>query len=374
MTERPLSSIIIDNYNYGRYLPDAIDSALAQTYPNVEVIVVDDGSTDQSRDVIARYGPRVTPLFKPNGGQASAFNAALPLSRGYAVHFLDSDDTILPTAIERAMERFADPAVVKVQWPLRTVDERGRPLGHVIPRAALPDGDVRDRLRGPSPDYPFPPQSGNMWRRDVLADLSSIPEEPFRTGGADLYLSMLCVLDGRVASVPESLGTYRAHSASHYTGLDFDARLDVTIRRQFLVYEALARRCRARGMEADAELWKQNSWLYKIQQSIREVAEAVPAGASLILADGDEWAAGPVFAGRRRFYFPEQDGQFWGAPADDTAAIAELSRLRRAGARFIIFAWPTFWWLDYYHGLDEYLQTRCRRLLSNDRLIIFELG
>ncbi len=90
--------------------------------------------------------------------------------------------------------------------------------------------------------------------------------------------------------------------------------------------------------------------------------------------DGDEWAAGPVFAGRRRFFFPERGGQYWGLPADDGAAVEELERLRREGAGFIVFAWPTFWWLDYYRRLDDYLRTGCRRLVTNDRLIIFELG
>ncbi len=374
MSDAPLASILINNYNYGRYLSEAIDSALAQTYPNVEVIVVDDGSTDESRNVIATYGQRLTAILKDNSGQASAFNAALPRTRGYAVHFLDADDTLFATAIERAIERFSDPAVVKVQWPLQTVDERGSRLPHVIPHANLPDGDLRDYVYRTSPDYPFPPQSGNMWRRDVLVDLFPIPEEMYRTGGADLYMSMLCVLHGNIASLGSPQGTYRVHAASHYTGLSFDDRWDVVTRRQFHAYDALTRRCRERGIKVDAEIWKQNSWLNKIQQSKQEVAATVPRGASLILVDGDEWAAGPVFAGRRRFFFPERGGQYWGLPADDGAAVEELERLRREGAGFIVFAWPTFWWLDYYRRLDDYLRTGCRRLVTNDRLIIFELG
>lgn len=78
--EQPLASIIIDNYNYGRFLADAINSALAQTYQHTEVIVVDDGSTDNSREIISQYGDRIRPVLKENGGQGSAFNAGFEAS------------------------------------------------------------------------------------------------------------------------------------------------------------------------------------------------------------------------------------------------------------------------------------------------------
>src|SRR6202167_4054060 len=98
----PLVSIIIDNFNYARFIRAAIDSALAQSYAQVEVIVVDDGSTDNSRDVISSYGNRVSAVFKPNGGHASAFNAGFRASRGSIVMFLDAYQALLPTAGEDA--------------------------------------------------------------------------------------------------------------------------------------------------------------------------------------------------------------------------------------------------------------------------------
>src|SRR6516164_3747657 len=111
------ASIIINSYNYARFLGQAIDSALEQTYPYTEVIVVDDGSTDDSRAVLTGYGDRVRAVIKDNGGQASAFNAGLRVSRGEVVFFLDSDDALLSTAVARAVELFRDPEVVKVHWP-----------------------------------------------------------------------------------------------------------------------------------------------------------------------------------------------------------------------------------------------------------------
>ena len=94
---KPLVSVIINNYNYGRFVADAIDSALTQTYSNCEVIVVDDGSQDNSREVIARFGDRVRTVLKSNGGQSSAFNAGFAESSGGVICFLDSDDVFLST-------------------------------------------------------------------------------------------------------------------------------------------------------------------------------------------------------------------------------------------------------------------------------------
>jgi glycosyltransferase involved in cell wall biosynthesis len=79
--DSPLVSIIVDNYNYGRFLCDSIGSALAQEYSNVEVVVVDDRSTDNSAEVIRSYGQRIRTIFKPNGGHASAFNAGFKASK-----------------------------------------------------------------------------------------------------------------------------------------------------------------------------------------------------------------------------------------------------------------------------------------------------
>jgi glycosyltransferase involved in cell wall biosynthesis len=92
MKQNPLVSIIINNYNYGRFVREAIDSGLNQTYSHKEVIVVDDGSTDDSREIIASYGNGITSVLKENGGQASAFNAGFAVSQGDIICFLDADD------------------------------------------------------------------------------------------------------------------------------------------------------------------------------------------------------------------------------------------------------------------------------------------
>ena len=96
---QPLVSVIIPCYNYGRYLHKAIESVLAQTYIHYEIIVVDDGSTDNSRDVAKKYG-MVTYIFQSNAGLAAARNKGIENSNGQFIVFLDADDWLCPTALE----------------------------------------------------------------------------------------------------------------------------------------------------------------------------------------------------------------------------------------------------------------------------------
>ena len=103
MTLRPLVTVLITNYNYGRFLREAIDSALNQTYRNVEVVVVDDGSTDESREIIDGYGGRIVSVLKENGGQGSAFNAGIAASRGEIICLLDADDSFDLCKVERVV-------------------------------------------------------------------------------------------------------------------------------------------------------------------------------------------------------------------------------------------------------------------------------
>ena len=106
MKIEPLVSIIINNYNYDRFLAEAINSALNQTYRKIEVIVVDDGSTDNSRNIIASYGSRIIPVLKSNAGQASSFNEGIKVSQGKIISFLDSDDLFHPDKVEKIVDFF----------------------------------------------------------------------------------------------------------------------------------------------------------------------------------------------------------------------------------------------------------------------------
>ena len=192
MQGQPLASIVICSYNYGRFLAEAIDSALNQTYPDVEVIVVDDGSTDDSCDVIRRYRDRVVPVLKDNEGHDAAINTGFRLSTGQVVCFLDSDDGLFPTAVESAVKAMRDSDVVKVHWPLCVVDEQGHRTGKLLPGGWLPEGDLRDTVLRQGPhSYPSPPTSGNAWARRFLERVCPIRYSTcFSRGNCQMLYSM----------------------------------------------------------------------------------------------------------------------------------------------------------------------------------------
>jgi glycosyltransferase involved in cell wall biosynthesis len=372
MSSANLASIIITSYNYGRYLGEAIDSALNQTYARTEVIVVDDGSTDNSRAVIASYGDRIIPLLKENGGQASALNAGFTLSRGEVVLFLDSDDMLLPTAVEEALRRFAPGDVAKVHWPLRVIDEEGRMTREVV-TPDLPEGDLREVLLRDGPDgYTWPPTSGNAWARSFLERVLPMPEPEYRTC-PDYYLSAFVPLFGAVRTIQEPQAIWRGHVDNHIRRAPFEERLHAGVQRADHCLGELGRYCCNLGLDVDPEVWKRSSWWHQIDTVIREVTARIPPGAAFILVDEDAWDAGELVAGRRRIPFPERDGQYGGALPDDQAAVQELERLRQSGASLIVFTWPHLWWLEYYRELHCYLHSQFRCVLEDDRLVIFDL-
>jgi hypothetical protein len=211
-------AIVINNYNYARYLRAAVESALAQSYVAVSVIVVDDGSTDESRELLSGYADRVQLVLKENGGQASAFNAGFDACREDIIIFLDADDVLLPEAAGLVADRFArEPELVKAQYRLEVIDSAGRPTGEIKPQPhlVLPQGDMRQAELAFSFDIVWLATSGNAFRREAVAQLFPIPEERFRLC-ADRYLVHLAALLGPVASLDEIGGRYRVHGLNSY--------------------------------------------------------------------------------------------------------------------------------------------------------------
>jgi glycosyltransferase involved in cell wall biosynthesis len=248
---RTVVSIVIPNHNYARFLPAAIDSALAQTYSPVEVIVVDDGSTDDSRAVIESYGSRITPIMKPNAGHGSALNAGYAASRGEIVIFLDADDELTPDAVEQVIDSW-HPGVAKAQFQLEMVDENGKPLGERVPRFDhyLPNGDIRDRIANYG-EYPSSPSSGNAYSRAALDRLMPM-DEALWFAGAEKSLVFLTPFFGDVVSLRASLGRYRIHpdNDSGFKGRHLE-KLHRRLTAIYFVPGTICRVAAAKGIQLD---------------------------------------------------------------------------------------------------------------------------
>lgn len=220
MSDRPLASILINNYNYGAFLGEAIDSALNQSYPNTEVIVVDDGSTDNSREIIAGYGERIIPVLKANGGQASAFNAGFAASSGEIICFLDSDDMCLPEKVAETVKAFGD----REDWGwcfhnMLVFDADTETSASPTPndsslqeydlRADLQKGKLKGKLKF------TPPTSGLCFRRSLLKQILPMPEAKgvFLSDG---YLEWPAFALSKGILLDKPLGVYRIHNANAY--------------------------------------------------------------------------------------------------------------------------------------------------------------
>ncbi len=200
-------SIAINNHNYARFLGAAVDSALAQTYPNIEIVVVDDGSTDESWNLMQGYGSRITALRSDNLGQGSAYNLGFERCSGTWVLFLDSDDTLDPHAVEHFLAA-ADEHTAIVQCRLRKTDAHSHLIGGMVPYT-MHSGDVRPIIRRFG-HYAGPPASGNFYRRTAIAPYFPLPAQQWRRA-ADTVPFLLGAFHGRIVSLPGALGTYRQH-------------------------------------------------------------------------------------------------------------------------------------------------------------------
>jgi glycosyltransferase involved in cell wall biosynthesis len=214
----PLVSILINNYNYGRFLEKAIESALCQTYENLEVIVVDDGSTDGSREIIASYGDRIIPVLKENGGQATAFNAGFERSSGGIVCFLDADDLFAAEKVEKVYQTFERHP--EIGWCFDRVRQFNDVTGEQNPLASeWKVGAVdfrRDMAAGTPPNIPTS-TSGISMRRNLLARILPMPEMIRITSDGYIKLSAISLAPGwRMA---EEITLQRIHGSNLYTGL-----------------------------------------------------------------------------------------------------------------------------------------------------------
>jgi glycosyltransferase involved in cell wall biosynthesis len=208
--KQPLVTILITNYNHGNYLAEAIESALKQTYSYIEIIVIDDGSTDNSLSVIERFKGKIITITKENGGQASAINTGFDNCHGDIICLLDADDIWLPHKVENIVKAFTDKdeLVSIVYHQVQNINQTGEPQDKLLPRYKPVKGKITRQVVKAGGWFPFPPSTALSFSRDFLSWVMNIPEMQFKTY-ADAYLGGLAPFFGEVVGIDEVLSYYR---------------------------------------------------------------------------------------------------------------------------------------------------------------------
>jgi glycosyltransferase involved in cell wall biosynthesis len=207
---RSTVTVIIPTYNRAALLPQAINSLLAQTRKPDEIIVVDDGSTDDTRDILASYGASITTIFQPNRGLPGARNTGLSAAHGDFLVFLDSDDLLAPHGIERfAQVLEADPGVTVAYSDSQLIDIEGHNLGlfsqyHPVPR---PSGLILAEL---ALHNLFPPCAAMVRRIDLG---TVIFDESLKSGLEDFDFWLRLAGSHQFTYINEPLVCYRVHTA-----------------------------------------------------------------------------------------------------------------------------------------------------------------
>ncbi len=211
---KPIISIIIDTYNYGAYIENAINSALSQTLLEDlrEIIVIDDGSIDDTSERVAAFGNKIVYHRKENGGQASAFNVGISFARGDYIAFLDADDYFYPTKLSKVLAIFKrDENIGIVFNKFDMVDEGGKVINRNMPKQLI-SGNIKHRvLMG----YPSGSPSSGISIKKEIAQKISVPEAPFRISADYFYLNIIPLIT-EVGVIETSEHAYRIHNSNLY--------------------------------------------------------------------------------------------------------------------------------------------------------------
>ncbi len=216
---RPLVSVVVPNYNYGRFLPRALESVFAQTYSDVEVLVVDDGSTDDSLEVMRRYDGRIRSISQPNGGVSRARNLGVRESRGELIAFLDSDDWWLEEKLAKEVALLESGGFGMVYTGLRFVSEDGDVRGEITD--GLSGWVLKELALLTKPGVPASGSSA-LIRRECFDEVG--PFDPALSTSADWDLWRRIACRYAIGMVREPLTSYRLHPASMHRDVELFER------------------------------------------------------------------------------------------------------------------------------------------------------
>jgi glycosyltransferase involved in cell wall biosynthesis len=201
----PLVSIVVPSYNHGRYVRAAVESVLAQSYPCVELIVIDDGSTDRSLEILRALDGGFRLEAQANAGQAATLNRGWKMARGEILSYLSADDLLMPHAVATAVERLRQsPGTVMVYGDFNLIDERSR----VLRRVRAPRFDYFDMVVHTA----CAPGPGVFFRRAAHEAAGGWNAELRQWPDYDYWLRL--GLQGPFERIPRVLAAFRVHGDS----------------------------------------------------------------------------------------------------------------------------------------------------------------
>lgn len=275
----PAVTALIDTYNHERFIEEAIVSVLEQDFPSadVEVLVIDDGSTDRTPEIVRKFEPRVRLIRKPNGGQASAFNTGIPQARGEIIAFLDGDDWWVRNKLTRVVETLESDASLGIVGHGIVVSRQGNHDESL----SLRDGHIfqADTLEGAAlfgVRRAFLGTSRMTVRTSLLRAIGAIPES-IRIE-ADEYVFTIAAVLARVKILPETLTYYRLHDGNAY---QIEQRDENRTRRKQESIAALARELRDQFVRRDVSPG--------VARKLTGMIQAEADQLRLILGDGWPW-------------------------------------------------------------------------------------
>jgi glycosyltransferase involved in cell wall biosynthesis len=250
-------SIVIPAYNHADFLAEAIESVLTQDYPDIELIVLDDGSTDGTRSLLQGYSGRLYWETQPNMGQSATLNKGWGMARGAILGKLSADDALLPGCVRAAVETFAaHPGTVVTYCDFNLIDPRSRPIRTV----RAPESDYREMVVG----FVCAPGAGAFFRRSAFE----------AAGGWDLSLRQMpdyeywlrLGLLGEFRRIPRTLAAFRVHenSLTFATTPEPAAEEPIRILRKYFSLEGVPDTIRAEQPKATS-----NAFLVSAQLHLR---------------------------------------------------------------------------------------------------------
>lgn len=393
-------TVAIPTFNRAALLKESLASVLAQDYEDFQVIVLDNASTDETGAVVQSFNdPRLTYIQHPsNIGIWANWNRALEINQSPYLSIFHDDDLMQPGFLRESMTALESHPRAGFSFCLcEYVDGTGKRLS-VQGAAGWDEGcvsglDFLERMIS----IGYVVHTVSILMRSSALKVIGPFDSPHSKATFDLNLYLRLAARFDLAFIRKPLIRLRVHagqlsqSLKRNAGghapfstlgecLDAVAYLLESPRAANLGYRSwLSQRLlalNARRSEYAHYLLSGINWTWeeRLEMSRREIEKIIPEGQKLILIDGDQLATGGTLAGRQAFPFTERDGYFYGPPADDAAAIQELNRLRQAGAGYLIFAWPGFFFIDHYPKFYEEVRRQFHCLLCNPRIIVFDLS